>query len=186
MFKQESSIKFQNKTLLLFGILGTVFVIALITAMYHKISQSHNTFEGVPEQVTDILRSNTPPPNFKDDRHNKSTGFTLGADFSNRYGTKELPDKQRKPSGCLLGCGPCSPLCSGEGNPCNIIAPVPGPTWQPQSASTVAYRLRTGNYVPAYCKQGTFKLQNAPGCANLENIHDKQLVKNTQCFTSMD
>ena len=32
---------------------------------------------------------------------------------------------------------PCQSLCSGSGQiPCNVVAPVPGPQWQPQSASS--------------------------------------------------
>ena len=42
---------------------------------------------------------------------------------------------------CLLG-NKCGSLCSGSGvNKCNIVAPVPGPQWQPQSAKFVQNRL---------------------------------------------
>lgn len=62
----------------------------------------------------------------------------------------ELPTQPRT-SGCMLGCSPCYPLCAGEGNPCGLVAPIPSPMWQPQSASTVAKRLREGNYTKNYC-----------------------------------
>ena len=36
---------------------------------------------------------------------------------------------------------------------CNVVAPVPGPQWQPQSAKTVQRRLNNGQYVPRVCPQ---------------------------------
>lgn len=39
-------------------------------------------------------------------------------------------------------------ICSGN-SPQGRVAPVPGPQWQVQSASAVAERLRTKNYVPS-------------------------------------
>jgi hypothetical protein len=50
-------------------------------------------------------------------------------------------------SECLLGDNECSPLCSGyTTNKCNIVAPIPGPQWQVQSAATVQYRLKNQDY----------------------------------------
>jgi hypothetical protein len=44
--------------------------------------------------------------------------------------------------------------------------------------------LRTGNYVPAYCKQGSFALQKAPGCGNLGDIHSSTAPKQVTCYTA--
>ena len=38
-----------------------------------------------------------------------------------------------------------------EGNPCNIVAPIPGPSWQPQRASVTQRRLQTGDYTSSTC-----------------------------------
>jgi hypothetical protein len=46
----------------------------------------------------------------------------------------------------------CCNLCSGTGeNPCNIIAPIPGPQWLPQSAEAVQNRLKNNDYTPSTC-----------------------------------
>jgi len=48
---------------------------------------------------------------------------------------------------CLLGENSCSPLCSGyTTNKCQIVAPIPGPQWQVQSAATVQKRLKNQQY----------------------------------------
>ena len=46
----------------------------------------------------------------------------------------------------------CCNLCSGSGsNPCNIISPIPGPQWLPQSAQSVQNRLVNNDYTRARC-----------------------------------
>ena len=95
-----------------------------------------------------------------------------------------IPEGQQYPSGCLLGCNSCTPNCSGEGNRCGITAPVPSPAWQPQSASTVAYRLKTGNYVPSYCPQGRMRLQKAVGCQGTFDVNASTQPYQTTCYTS--
>ncbi len=43
-------------------------------------------------------------------------------------------------------------LCSGMGmNPNNLVAPIPGPTWLPQSAESVQNRLKNGIYTAGKC-----------------------------------
>jgi hypothetical protein len=50
-------------------------------------------------------------------------------------------------SECLLGENECSPLCSGyTTNKCGVVAPIPGPQWQVQSAATVQSRLSNQEY----------------------------------------
>lgn len=53
--------------------------------------------------------------------------------------------------GCMTDNGKF--LCSKPHpeNPNNIVAPIPGGPWQPQSAATVFDRLSKGNYVPSTC-----------------------------------
>lgn len=54
-------------------------------------------------------------------------------------------------SKCISGSNCCS-LCSGQGdNPCNIIAPIPGPQWLPQTASAKQQELKSGKYTQSIC-----------------------------------
>jgi hypothetical protein len=167
---------------------GLVFLLIAIiafylgTLLYRPLERTMDTIVEVPNKITPVEVSD-PVPNFIDDRNTNTTGFPLGANYPGRFCPEKLPTNQRV-SGCMVGCSPCSPLCSGEGNPCNITAPVPSPAWQPQSASTVQYRLRTGNYVPAYCPQGPVKLQIAPGCSGLGDVRDDSSPKDVKCYTA--
>ena len=78
--------------------------------------------------------------------------------------------KSSTDSGCLLGKDDCSPLCSGTGkNSCNIVAPVPGPQWQVQRASTVQNRLNKNIFVPSTCPLGPTILIDTDECKNLTN-----------------
>jgi hypothetical protein len=53
---------------------------------------------------------------------------------------------------CIQNSNCCS-LCSGSNsNPCNIIAPIPGPQWIPQSAKSVQDRLVNNDYTESVCK----------------------------------
>jgi hypothetical protein len=46
----------------------------------------------------------------------------------------------------------CCNLCSGSNsNPCNLIAPIPGPQWLPQTAASVQNRLKNNDYSKAMC-----------------------------------
>jgi len=52
---------------------------------------------------------------------------------------------------CIQNSNGCN-LCSDSGqNPYNLIAPIPGPQWLPQSAATVQNRLKNNNYSAAKC-----------------------------------
>ena len=53
-------------------------------------------------------------------------------------------------SKCIENSNCCS-LCSDTNNPCNIIAPIPGPQWLPQSAKSVQDRLVNNNYTASKC-----------------------------------
>ena len=85
---------------------------------------------------------------------------------------------ERKTS-CFVGSGECSPLCSGAGgNPCNIVSPVPGPTWQPQSASKVQDRLNKGQYVPSTCNSaGKMRYGNDKDCAGSSSYVQSMYMK---------
>jgi phosphate/sulfate permease len=52
---------------------------------------------------------------------------------------------------CIKNSDCCS-ICSGEGNPCNLIAPIPGPQWIPRNAKAVQSSLVNNNYTQAKCK----------------------------------
>ena len=52
---------------------------------------------------------------------------------------------------CIQDSNCCS-LCSGSNsNPCNIIAPIPGPQWLPGSTETVQNNLKNNKYTPSKC-----------------------------------
>lgn len=100
--------------------------------------------------------------------------FPLGNSYPTNH---SIMNSSGHPSGtgCLTGTNPCTPLCSGTGiNKCNIVAPVPGPQWQVQSASTVQNRLENGHYVKDKCPVGGVILRDTDNCNNLteKNIGD--------------
>lgn len=52
---------------------------------------------------------------------------------------------------CIQNSDCCS-LCSGMGdNPCNILAPIPGPQWLPQTAFAKQNELKNNIYSPSTC-----------------------------------
>jgi hypothetical protein len=85
----------------------------------------------------------------------KNTGYDMTTfteiihsdNVSDKVSYNVLPLETNK---CLLNSS-CNVLCSGEGNPCNLVAPIPGPQWQPQSAEAVQQRLINKDYTKAYC-----------------------------------
>ena len=137
----------------------------------------------VEHQVLDDNKQNKP---FIDDRM-YNNGFPLGDSYPpKQMSYQPVPETnyQRSPddSMCMLGRGGCSPLCSGSGqNPCNIVAPVPGPQWQPQSAEAVQQRLTKGNFVPANCDLGPVVLRKAQDCTNLKNYNDSREPTQVTC-----
>lgn len=61
-----------------------------------------------------------------------------------------------KPNGniCIENSNCCN-LCSGTNdNPCNVITPIPGPQWMPESAEAVQNRLVNNNYTTSKCPIG--------------------------------
>lgn len=56
---------------------------------------------------------------------------------------------------CMMPHSKCEAKCSGDvaqNAECTMmVAPVPGPTWQPQTASVVQARLAAGQFVPSRC-----------------------------------
>lgn len=56
---------------------------------------------------------------------------------------------------CMSFLQPCESKCSGDAAQnaqcADFVAPVPGPTWQPQRAAVVQARLAAGDYTPATC-----------------------------------
>lgn len=60
-------------------------------------------------------------------------------------------ESKKYDSKCIEDSNCCS-LCSGtDSNPCNIVAPIPGPNWLPQSAESVQNRLVNNDYTSSKC-----------------------------------
>jgi hypothetical protein len=52
---------------------------------------------------------------------------------------------------CIEKSNSCS-LCSGSNsNPSNVVAPIPGPQWMPQTAEYVQRRLKNNDYTKSTC-----------------------------------
>ncbi len=64
---------------------------------------------------------------------------------------KPLVSKPVLNSKCIQNSDCCN-LCSGMGdNPCNIIAPIPGPQWLPQTAAAKQNELKNNQYSSSLC-----------------------------------
>ena len=119
------------------------------------------------DTTSTIYSSDTPSPTKSNNQVYSVTpiGDSL---FKKNTPSSDLCADCNADSSCLLGCG-CGTLCSGSGkNPCNLVAPIPGPQWQPQSASTVQERLFKGDYTPSFCPQGGQVLRTAADCKNIK------------------
>ena len=111
------------------------------------------------------------------------TGFPLGDSYPAAYMKYKPVDEDADNEHCLLGRDGCVPLCSGyTKNPCNIVAPIPGPQWQVQNAATVQRRLTQQQYTPSKCPMGPTVLRDAPDCQN-SNGDDRQSY-NVKCNAS--
>jgi len=135
--------------------------------------------ESGEEEVLDGVVEEFNPKLFIDDRMFHETQRPLGDSFpTKRMSYKPLNDDsmQTKGSKCLLGSDGCNPLCSEPDpkNPCNLVAPVPGPNWQPQSAAAVQERLTKQQYVPSNCPLGPNVLRMAPDCQNIKYDDDRK------------
>jgi len=109
-----------------------------------------------------------------------STGFPLGASYPAKYMSYKPVADRADEEHCLLGRDGCVPLCSGYSkNPCNIVAPIPGPQWQVQNAATVQRRLKEQDYTPSRCPMGPSVLRDAPGCQN--SNYDSRKPYQTTC-----
>jgi hypothetical protein len=125
-----------------------------------------------------------------DDRMFHGTNSPIGDSYPSKqmsYAplTSEQQHKQDS-SKCLLGRDGCMPLCSGyTNNPCNIVSPVPGPTWQVQSAATVQNRLVNRQYVPSKCPIGPQVLRRAPDCKNV-GFNDSRAPQQVTCQAAQE
>ena len=91
----------------------------------------------------------------KDEKNNKlmhqykeDKEMFLVEHLDNSYASADI---QSGDIGCMLDPKMCSQLCSGKPKPSYLVAPIPGPQWQPQSAESIQNRIANGNYVPANC-----------------------------------
>ena len=112
------------------------------------------------------------------------TGAPLGDSFPAKY-MRFQPLKPNADKGkCLLGSDGCNPLCSGyTTNPCNLVAPIPGPQWQVQTAETVQNRLTNQQYSLNKCPLGPTVLRSAPDCQNI-GTNDSRKPQNVQCIAA--
>jgi len=108
----------------------------------------------------------------------------LGNSFPSKY-MRYAPVGDTADQGkCLLGANGCVPLCSGyTNNPCNVVAPIPGPQWQVQSAATVQQRLTNQQYTANTCPLGPTVLRNAPQCTNIGE-NDSRQPQQVTCYAS--
>jgi len=84
--------------------------------------------------------------NIEDNVKEETESFINNSEYSPVEKEVTVPSDNK----CLLNSS-CDALCSGEKNPCNLVAPIPGPQWQPQSAAAVQERLAKKDYTKAYC-----------------------------------
>lgn len=52
---------------------------------------------------------------------------------------------------CIENSNCCSLCSENNDNPCNIIAPIPGPQWMPRKAEAVQFSLKNNEYTPSKC-----------------------------------
>ena len=125
---------------------------------------------------------------FIEDNMYHETGFPLGDSYPSKnmeyQPVQQGPNQDSPGSMCLLGTNECTPLCSGDTtNPCNIVAPIPGPNWQVQSAESVQNRLSKGLYTPSKCPLGPSVLRKAPNCTNISS-NDSRNPTTVECIAA--
>ena len=70
----------------------------------------------------------------------------------NEFASVKAANQQNVVNGCLMpGRDYAQATCSGTTGYNQLQNPIPGPTWQVQSAATVQNRLVNGQYVPSTC-----------------------------------
>ena len=88
-----------------------------------------------------------PCPTKKDDRVVETFDSMLASELEKKYADAKMPPAD---IGCMLNKSVCD-ICSGYPKPADLVAPIPGPQWQPQNAATVQKRIAEGNFVPSNC-----------------------------------
>ena len=172
--KEEKRKSLQNMTTTTQDLRDTSHEIAETTVEINTSIPPMETFVGSYYEKPDMELIN--------DSAYHETGFPLGDSYpsSNVSYSVINRNKTRK---CFLGDCNCNALCSENPikNPCNVITAIPGPQWQPQSAESVAKRLKESNYVPSRCPLGPTTLRMAPKCQNSEGYKDPEMV---ECISS--
>ena len=104
-------------------------------------SQTGIVIDNSVNDISDLEKHFSPPTELSEPVANDEKLFTTPLD---------IPYKKQNPNNkCIQPSGSCS-LCSGEGNPHNLVAPIPGPQWLPQSAAAVQERLKNNDYTKSY------------------------------------
>lgn len=126
-----------------------------------NISGYHFTQDGKGQmlerfQILDPALRKKRIPLTRADKHPENNIDNVPLVYSDNEAQRKLPLKAIDSSlnsglgSCLIN-GSCCTLCSGGTNKCKVVAPSPGPQWQPQSAKSVQERLMKGDYVPSTC-----------------------------------
>lgn len=126
----------------------------------------NGTFRQMGEPMqTEVVNDNSVPQPLTPGEFEQAQALSNGPTIYNAQwasyvaGNKDHPQGGFEPapanSMCMSFKCPCEAKCSGDAAQnaqCGqFVAPVPGPTWQPQRAAVVQARLAAGDYVPATC-----------------------------------
>lgn len=127
----------------------------------------------VVDDLNAFVNLDNVPTRVKEERMNNGLQVYSHTPVSSQLSLKYIRQDPLDPSDgkCLMenNCGfPCS---GGNNKNCKVVAPVPGPQWQPQSAASVQNRLMNGNYTRPRCPEGGQVLREAD-CQNLETTQD--------------
>jgi hypothetical protein len=137
---------------------------AILNNIFDKILNTSEGFTSNMNQQPSInIPDNTPPPmafpnnpmpiNYNDMNLNESKE-NVSDSIDNIPHIEPMPIEftSFNDAMCIQPSNCCS-LCSGSSNsnPCDLIAPIPGPQWIPQSAQTVQNRLKNNQYTESVC-----------------------------------
>jgi hypothetical protein len=93
-----------------------------------------------PEQ-TSVQDNTVPMANIEPEMLETKSSFYFDSDSS----------QVQLQSQCIENSNCCN-LCSGSNsNPCNLVAPIPGPQWLPRSAAAVQQSLKNGQFTKNRC-----------------------------------
>ena len=110
-----------------------------------ELFESIKNIDIIKQKVKETKKEVKKLKEIEKDNNKEIEEFKLIDKLEDEYSISTFTDNN---IGCLLAK---DILCSGKPKPDHIVAPIPGPQWQVQTASSVAHRLSTENYVPSKC-----------------------------------